>query len=278
MKPGIYKGVSFGDYLAIDAINNSTLKEMRDGKTPKHLHWAMTHIEKDREAFRVGAATHCAVLEPERFKAEYAAMPRKFDMRKTGDKAEAAQFEMDHQKHIVLDLDEWNLATAMSKAVWENSCAVELLKGAGANEMTVIWIDEPTGLLCKARLDRFTSYHDWPAIVDFKTAQDASPRNFARAIADLFYHQQAAFYLDGLNTLDPRERRFVFLVVEKQEPYCVAAYELDETAIDEGRAQYRRALDSYAECKKSGNWPGYDVGINTLDLPKWAYELTQAPV
>ncbi len=283
-KPGIYKGVKFADYLAIDACHNSDLKELADGKTPAHLYWSMTHVEQDREAFRVGAATHCAILEPERFAKEYVEFP-KFDMRKTGDKAAAAEWNLKNADKIPLKADEWKLAVALSKAVWENPCAAELLgANKGINEAAVIWIDKATGLLCKARLDRFTTYHvtedhvGWPTVIDVKTAEDASPSGFARAVVKFKYYWQAAFYTDGLATLDPRPRRFVFLVIEKAPPYCIAAYELDDTAMDEGRAQYRKALDSFAECQKSGKWPGYAVGINTLELPKWIYIETQPPV
>jgi hypothetical protein len=237
----------------------------------------MTHPPRESEALSLGDAVHVAVLEPARFEREYVRAP-KFNNRSNAGKMEAAEWREKHPDVAALTSNEWEQAVAIKDAVWANECAVELLGRAGQNEMTVIWIDEKTGLLCKARIDRFTDYHGWTTCVDLKTALDASPRGFAQAVVKYLYHQQAAWYLDGLNTLAPHNRRFVFLSVEKEPPYCVAPYELDDSAIDEGRAQYRRALDTYAACNKEGKWPGYDCGINTLELPKYAYELTQAPV
>ena len=278
MKPGIHAWISFQEYLAIDAVNNSTLKLFR--RTPAHARHAMTRPDKDTSAYRTGDACHAAILEPERFEKEYVRTP-KFDKRTNKGKAEAAQWALDHPKHVPLLPDEWDLATAMRDSARKHPTAIELLSAKGRAELTVIWTDEPTGLLCKGRLDWFTTYEDkvgtWSAIVDVKTSKNISEREFLKDVAKYFYHQQAAFYLDGLDALAPLDRRFIFLAIEKEPPYCIICYELDETAIEEGRAQYRKALDMLAECKKSGEWPGYAPGVYGVDIPKYSYELTTPP-
>lgn len=272
MRPGIHPGVSFVDYFAIDAINNSKLT-LFSQKTPAHARWEITHPDEDTDSLRVGSATHAAILEPDRFAREYV-KPPEVNRRTNAGKQEWADWLLSHPKQNYLLPAEWDMACALRDAVWSHKLAPDLLKGAGQNEMTAIWNDVPTGLLCKGRVDRFTQWQGWSVVVDVKTAKDASPKEFAKACVDYMYHQAAAFYLDGLATIAPHDRRFIHLVIEKAPPYCVAVYELDEPAIREGRAQYMKALATYSECLKRNEWPGYAVGVEALDIPSWAYQLT----
>ena len=47
--------------------------------------------------------------------------------------------------------------------------------------------------------------------------------------------------------------------------------QLDDEAIDVGRARYQDALDIYQRCVETGEWPGYtDVIATTISLPRWA--------
>ena len=272
---GIHAGISFVQYQGIDAVNNSLLKMFR--QTPAHAHYKMTHPEEDTESLRLGDAVHVAILEPARFEREYIKSP-KFDKRSNAGKAAAAEWIEKHGDQAAILPDEWDWACAMRDSVWAHPLASELLKGAGQNEMTALWIDKETGLLCKARPDRFTNYRGWSVILDIKTTSDpATPEGFGRACAKYLYHWQAAFYLDGLNTLAAHKRRWIHLVVEKEPPYCIALMELDDSALEEGRQQYRRALALYAECMKKNEWLGYPVGVEGMDIPRWAYELTCPP-
>ena len=36
------------------------------------------------------------------------------------------------------------------------------------------------------------------------------------------------------------------------------------------RIEYRRLLNEYAECMRTGEWPGYRTDIQLLQLPRWA--------
>ena len=40
--------------------------------------------------------------------------------------------------------------------------------------------------------------------------------------------------------------------------------------LDKARAENRRLLNLYAECKRTGIWPGYPAGISHINLPRWA--------
>ena len=53
-------------------------------------------------------------------------------------------------------------------------------------------------------------------------------------------------------------------------PHGHKLYQLDETAMQEGRRKYREALDLYAQCEKSNDWPNIPCdGVEVLGLPAW---------
>jgi hypothetical protein len=67
-------------------------------------------------------------------------------------------------------------------------------------------------------------------------------------------------------------KRFFFIAVEKEAPFNVEVYELDEESISIGRAAYLADIETYKKCLETDNWHGYteDKSINILSLPKWA--------
>ena len=62
------------EYNALDAVRRSALWEMR--KSPAHYLYKVTHPEEPTPALLFGVAAHMAVLEPERFQAEYIVAPK----------------------------------------------------------------------------------------------------------------------------------------------------------------------------------------------------------
>jgi exodeoxyribonuclease VIII len=108
--------------------------------------------------------------------------------------------------------------------------------------------------------------------VDLKTTVNAHPEAFARDAFKYRYHCQAAFYSDAKQIVEnlPQTPRFCFIVVEKEFPYAVAVYWLDDQSIDLGRRVYRKDLETYAWCREIDSWPGYDE-IRTLRLPRYAF-------
>jgi len=107
--------------------------------------------------------------------------------------------------------------------------------------------------------------------MDLKSAVDASPHGFARAVATYKYHLQAAHYMHMFNV-----SRFVFIAVEKAPPYAHGIYTLDDASIEQGRIERRRALDGIAEHRERKEWPGY--GVQELSIPAWAFDFDNEEV
>lgn len=269
MEDGIYAGLKREEYSSIPAVSQSTLKLFR--KTAAHARAAMLSPKEPTDAMDFGNAFHCAVLEPLKFADSYVLAPN-VGNRSAADKAIHAEFREANRGKEIVTLEEMTRVKAMKEACYSNKIVASLLNGGGKNEVGVIWTDKETGLRCKALLDRVTNFVGYTVILDLKTCTDASPTEFARAAAKYGYHEQAAFYLEGLNALAPAPRRFFFVSVEKAEPYCVAIYELSDESLGHGRTAFRKHLNLYAQCKASDNWPGYPTGIMPLSIPSWAIE------
>src|SRR5689334_13632573 len=62
--------MTFEDYRKIDAVNASSLKEMR--KSPKHYLHRLKNPIDDTPRLGLGRATHTAVFEPDRLLLDYA--------------------------------------------------------------------------------------------------------------------------------------------------------------------------------------------------------------
>jgi exodeoxyribonuclease VIII len=111
---------------------------------------------------------------------------------------------------------------------------------------------------------------DGRLLVDLKTTEDASPRGFAKSIAQWRYQVQAAWYMDGVEqATGTRPEQFLFVCVEKKAPYAVAVYAADAEMIAAGAQTAARDLDVLATCKAANAWPGYSDQIEPISLPPW---------
>jgi exodeoxyribonuclease VIII len=206
---------------------------------------------------KLGSLTHCAVLEPDELSSRYGIAP---DRRTNAGKAVAAEMEAGGIEAVTsTDMEQ---ALAMAGSVRSHQAAAALLRD-GKAEQSFWWDDLQTGLRCKCRPD----WYNGTTIVDLKTTTDASPKGFAKSVAQWRYHIQQNHYLAGTFA-----ERFVFIAVEKTYPYAVGVYELDETAALHGEAERRNNLQTIADCRVIAEWPGYGNTIQPLSLPNWALQ------
>ena len=147
---------------------------------------------------------------------------------------------------------------------------------AGVAERSIYWTDPQTGVRCRCRPDWLKQLPDLTLAVDYKTTRDANPDAVSRAIADYGYHQQDAFYTDGIEAAglaQPGSARFIFVFQSKTAPYLITVRELSEHDRTIGRAKNARALRIYAECQRTDTWPDWTgpvTDIPEISLPTWA--------
>lgn len=266
--PGVYPGTTRQDYEAIQAINYSTLKWFR--KSPAHAKRQIDKPAAPTEEMVLGTAFHTAVLEPDRFDERYAVAP-KVDRRTKDGKETWKTFQESNVGKTLINEFDYEVLLAMTRRLSSHPEAKAMLTAKGHNEVAVVWIDQDTGLLCKALMDRITTTNIGTVVLDLKTTTDASPKGFARDIAKHHYHAQAAWYLNGLYSLANASRTFVFAAIEKEAPYGCGVYRLDPDSLQQGRQLCRLWLDQYARCKETNNWPCYSDDLEVITLPRWAF-------
>jgi hypothetical protein len=253
--------MTFDDYAKIDAVNWSTLKELR--RSPKHYRYRLENPREDRPAFARGRAAHTAVFEPRRFLRDYALFE---DGIRRGKKWEA--FKEQHAHQTILKPDEYDTCLAIADAVKATPIAASYLE-RGEPEKSIQWTDADTGLACKGRLDWWNA--DRGVLLDLKTASDVSDYRFGSIAARLGYHCQLAFYAEGLRANTGRTPAVVIVAVEADAPHDVAVYRIDEDALYAGWEEVRGLLDKVAICRASNRWPGRYEEEQVLRLPSWVW-------
>jgi hypothetical protein len=261
----IVHGMPASEYHALDRISVHGL--MLVDRSPAHFMASKITPRAATPAQQLGTMAHLAVLEPAEFTRLVVVAPE-CDRRTNAGKAAWAEFQASLPADaLIATQEQYDAIRRMADAVRANPFAAALLSD-GIAEASLLWTDEETGVACKARPDWICSGH--AALVDIKTAADASPDAFAKAAGSWRYHVQDAWYTSAALACGFGQRTFVFVVVETEPPHAVALYTLDEQSQHAGHVRARRALERYAECRKTGHWPAYAEEIKSLTIPKWA--------
>lgn len=263
MKPGIYTAseLSNEQYHAGEGISCTGLKLV--ARSPAHYMFAERSQPSPAMAF--GSQLHAAILEPEVFADRYMVLRDVKDRRASEYKQAVAA----HGEDFVIMPKDADLIAMMQESAKSHGAASKwLYSETGRNELSVAAIDPVTGVLVRCRFDRLL---DSGLAIDVKTTTDASPGGFSRAIMSYSYHMQAALYMDVWEwATGSKLEGFAFLAMEKTAPFAIGAYVLDAESIEVGRAAYRRALNIYAECLDTGEWPAYGDEPELIGIPSWA--------
>lgn len=248
-------------------VSKSALDEL--AKAPaRYKAWIDGIVGNDSTpALEFGAAFHCALLEPERFKQTYVVVPDFGDCRKTENKTKRDEWRRENGHKQVLEVaDAWRIK-GMCEAVRSHALAGKMLVD-GEAEQTILWTDEETGLKCKVRTDYLI--RQFETAVDVKSTTSAHPKAFVKDVFRYGYHLQHALYRAGLAAVDVPTKHFVFIAVEKEPPYLVGVHALDDRGVRIGHFRVRELLTTMAECMKTREWPGYPEKIQMLETPPWA--------
>lgn len=270
MQPGVYRDISNGEYHRGPGVSKSGLDLIN--QSPAHFFG--NYLDPNRPqapeqtaSQLVGELAHCAVLEPDQFGKRFVVGP---DVKRNTKVWK--EFEQGLPAGLAgIKQDQYDMAWRQADSLRRLPQVREALE-RGFAEASAFWIDPVTGVLCKCRPDWAHECDDSGVILlDVKTCGDASPQLFRRDIARMRYHVQDAYYSDGFALASRRVvHGFIFAAVECEYPYVATAMMVDEPGREQGRRDYRRNLNTYAECLKSGQWPGYSDAIELVSLPAWA--------
>jgi hypothetical protein len=143
----------------------------------------------------------------------------------------------------------------------------------GRPEQSLFWVDEPTGIWCRARLDWLPDRIPGMRMIipDYKTADAVDIDALVRACASHGYHQQDSWYRAAVQALGLAgdDVRFVLVFQSKTPPYLVTIVEMDHVAQRLGHQLNRQALQIYQHCRDTRSWPAHADDVVQLRLPAW---------
>lgn len=279
MSGQIRSRVPAAEYQALPGVGITRLKELK--RSGLHYQYRLAN-PKSTAPLVLGAAAHCAVLEPERFPRQYAVWRRRSENTgnlcpRNGQHWEAFKGNVAPGQEIITEDDEL-AALAIGKTVRADPLAMRYL-AAGDPEVTMQWetsiaatIGAPTIFSCKGRVDWLTHLDGVPYLVGLKSARDARPLIFGTAAARLQYHLQWAYYLDGYASITSKVPKLREIVVESEPPHDVVVFDIPEDVVHQGREEYQALLRHLRQCEERAEWLGCGNGTEqVLTLPTWVY-------
>jgi len=267
-KPGIYKGIPFNTYVDIDALNSSKIRKACESM----LVYKRYLIEQEKGIapsypLEFGRAFGKLCEDPQAFETLIRTGPTKTPFTIAWNEEMEANPELIYVKEIDIDM-----LKAMMLAFRSHPYTKRFSYDA-YNELTVIWICEHTGRLCKGLIDIYKDGN----VIDIKTAAEVRPHKIKWQIIDLKYDIQVTFYMDGLrahgfNCNGPAD----FFVEKKLLLPDVVPKIFNEEQTDECRERYVKAIKDITEAEKTGVYNGYApeplMDLYGFDEPSQTFE------
>lgn len=259
---GITSGETNESYHASMGLSNSGLKQF--AKTPAHYQ-AYTQRDDDETASqRLGTLAHMRILEEDRFFKTVV----KNDLNRNTNEFKALRTQVEAAGGYICKTQEYDDVCRMADNIFKQPTVKQLFQG-GKAEQSVRWKDPETGLLLKCRPDYLRPDG---VIVDVKTFADLSQDSLERQIFKMRYHWQSRFYLNGVNHVLglPENTMFAHLFIDT-EAFVGRVVILDDPSLSKAEEEIRPLINRFAECAKTGDWPGYPDEILTVSLPAYAW-------
>lgn len=179
LAPGLYFGLDESIYREDAALNYSSMKDILQGES--HF-WHSSRMNPDysprttTDQMRFGSALHSILLEPDKFDERYMVMPGGM---------------MHDNRQIIRRSDYLEMLDMIRtlKRYIDRSTEIKTLLDNGFPEVSVVWMDDATGIRCKARHDYFKTFTS----VDYKTMDAVDNDTVKRSTWRFGYDMQ--FYL-----------------------------------------------------------------------------------
>jgi exodeoxyribonuclease VIII len=265
-------------YHANPAISHSKLECFRRRPALFFKKYVAKSLPQSEEsnAFRLGSAVHCAILEESTFADRYAVKPD-CDRRTKEGKAQFAEWSAHHLGKTFISAEELVQVIAMREAVAAHPIACDLLKTGTPETTWRVPLAHALGALqCRTdwwNPDGCETTAGAPYVLDIKTVESLDSdafRNFERAAFSYGYHRQAGFYLPLINEIHSKPvAQMYYVAVEKVEPFGCAVYRLSDDAIARGQDENIEDLIRLKRCYETGVWPNIEPVVHELGLPKW---------
>lgn len=288
MTNGIHTDVTIKEYHA-NRTHISATQIKRARKSLSEWKWYESHEQESKSHFDFGNAFELALLDKVGFEKEVAieqteaweaaALISNPELKEPGMSKVYKElrdgFRIAHRgKYIVPDIGEQSFMTIekMLESCIKDSTIQKLISGT-EYQLSLFWTHEETGLNLKTRPDICKRKKN--VVVNLKTINDGSPKEFSRELAKYDYPIQAAVEIMGclrtglMTTVD----NYFWLVVEKKPPFNATIYEFDKTDIMWAMDELDFILSRIKKAKEADLFPGYsdradnEHGILKADIP-----------
>lgn len=275
--PGVYHGVPFETYRAWKAVNHSSLKEI--AKSPRHYRHMLAQPPRPPSPDQqFGTVAHAMMLEPSR---SADLMVRAPINTKTGEPFGRAtkawaEYASLHAGKLIVTVEEIETLNRMAQNAMANPDVAVIMRADGVSEVSIVW-DDPTGIRCKARIDRLitdpASYHDDPArslaFVDIKTTANAALGAFRRDAEAYGYFTANAMYRRACAAHGYRGMGGIVALESGGE--CDAVwYDIDEETAKVADTMLDGWLRTLKTCRELNEWPGLPNQV--LAPSKWWFD------
>lgn len=310
---GVHENISFSDYVKIPAVNKSSLALIAN--SPEDCLASLEgRYRKDSTGFTIGSALDdimTANMTQEAWTDAHPVASTCEALLASGErKGQACGYKTlnkygiagwlcgKHDKAMgqptakaTLTADDLVSIVGMKNALMDSDCKI-LFEGMKRSQLTALWIDEETGLHCKARLDGVSVCqlpgYDAPCSVrwDLKTMRQDTMRGWERDANGFSYYLQDAHYTAGANALakaqgkEPTQGNFIFAVacsipngpLGRHDAFLWTYDDATRAAAELERAHLMRKLKA---CLVAGCFPPKKIsGIQTGNCPVWNFTHT----
>jgi hypothetical protein len=284
---GIVYDMPAEQYHAVEALSATGLRLLARSA----WHYKHRISTEPTPAMLRGTLAHCAVLEPNAMAERYVVVPAdaprrptaaQWAAKKPSDESRAAmEWWTDFKDHAasrqIVSAADYAITQMQLQAIACEPTIAEILS-EGAGEVSVFWVDEESGVYCKARPD-WMRRRDSITLLDLKSTADESPSGFGRAAARMKYHLQRAHYVAGVQAISGvKVDEFVFCAVSSAPPVLAVPYVLTDELKEQADDERRELIDLYARCQRENTWPAYGTGLQILDFPAYAKRDTEVEV
>lgn len=259
-QPGLYEMSSaqyHADPVAGGSLTSSGARTIL--RSPAHFRQQLLNPKPATDEQLFGSAVHRLVLGAgEELEIIFADNYRAKAAQQARDQALAAG-------RIPILSSKYAIALEMADVVHAHPEAASLM--AGKAEQVLVW--RRSGIWCRAMIDSLLP----DGAADYKTTTSCELHKLARTFYDYRYHQQQAWYVDGLKALgvtNAPQPRFHFVCQEKEVPYAVRVIELHIEDAMLGEEENSRARGLYRDCRALDEWPAYPNHPAVITLPRYA--------
>ena len=260
------------DYYDRPELSQSMLKELK--KSPYHLWHKYINPDRVKEttpAMEFGKAVHSAILEPNLYLSNYILEP-KIDKRTKDGKLQYQDFLNNNIGKIIISQDDYDLIEKIKTRLNAKTTWLDIVNCDYVVEQEIYFT--LNDIKCKMKSDLFVlpcEKHPNGLIVDVKTTKDARDKEFNKSIFNLGYHNQVAYYQEGImrkyGLLTPPP--FLFIAIEKTEPIDITFLLADDRMGKFGKQENDVLMSIYKYCIDNNIWHGYEDKITTVSLPAW---------